>query len=188
MQAVLFNPDTSNKVDKLWCIVTDLSCTKQRNKSVYVPFSKDVASGSGLGTCQATEVLLQCIMCPLNNTCKAHTLLLLSVIYQWNVEAGETGSCSNVRTPSPIRSTVWLRQFLRYDVIAWRRVGSRLLVKVAGQGHYNTWPKNYRLLHIGPETKMWVWWTSQRYLICAGEMSNALKILEGNSEWNELFE
>ena len=95
------------KVDKLECNVIVPFCTEQRTDSADSSFSNVVTDANSLSTCQVTDILLQCIMFPFNNVRKTHIILLVSGITQWNVEAGETGNCSDVRTPSPIRSTVF---------------------------------------------------------------------------------
>jgi len=93
-------------MDKLECIVIVPSCTEQPTCSVDAMSSDDATGNNFLLTCQVTEVLLQSFMFPFNNAWKIHIVLLVSWIHQWNVEAGKTVNCSDVTTPSPIRSTV----------------------------------------------------------------------------------
>ena len=116
------------KVEKFKCIFIVPSCSEQRTGSADASFSDDVTGADFLFTCQVTEVLLQCIMFPFSNVWTTYSVLLVSGSHQWNVEAGETGNCSDVRAPSPIRSTVRCGSF--YVMTSLRdSVGSILLVR-----------------------------------------------------------
>lgn len=155
-------------MDKLERIVIVPSCTEQQTGTVDASFSNDVTGACFLLTCQVTEVLLQCTVFPLNNVWKIHIVLLVSGIHQWNVEAGETGNCSDVRAPSPIRSTVRCGSFyVMTSLSTWRWQRFPCQRRRSRSLHL----PYCRLLHFGFGTKMWVLWTNGRCLMCAGNVS-----------------